>query len=270
MDRITYQYPLLNEQTPDTTKVEQITFLKANKFIEVPLIGDGLCALEFPDLSLETLNNLKITLTQGGIVYTFTLSVQTALAQRVEFQGLGIPLGLADKHPLQISFSNPLQFVRLVGGSINDHDWRSVLYRGSRYRTKKIYWTVHHGQVLYTQDDDWRITKFTNKHRMINTDRVYNIVAYDDIRPYIKNRLLPACIYWSPKPLKINGKLCYKVVLPTTAQEIFSKWCEEKSIKILNPWLPLVKRGEVLLSAHDAQDNLIVLLKKYHVPYRVL
>ena len=41
MDRITYQYPLLNEQTPDTTNVEQITFLKANKFIEVPLIGAG-------------------------------------------------------------------------------------------------------------------------------------------------------------------------------------------------------------------------------------
>lgn len=262
MKRLEYDYPLLNKLEPEDITYKDVPYLRTDCYTAVPHGGDTLLFLEFPPM--QGLRELELNFVQGSLQHRFKLSKQSVACQRIEFQGLGLPLALADKHPLLLRPSMFLQVVRFGFGHIKTPELRELLYRGCRYRTKKLYWTVNKGQVMETEAETRRITKIPDMRQRLESPFVHSYFDDDSLHQYIEH--FPKWVRVDPIVYNASEK-CRKVTIPREKQDKFEAWCVKFGIKRKTPWETDLYKGPLIKSAHDQRDEFIEVLKKYNIAY---
>jgi hypothetical protein len=264
MKKLTYDYPLLNKIEPDDITYKDVPYLRTEQYVEIPREGDTLKYLEFPPML--NLRELELNFVQGEIQYRIRMSRRSAALQRIEFEGLGLPLGLADKHPLMIRPSMFLTVIRYGYGHVHDQEYRNLLYRGCRYKTKYTYWTSNKGFVMTTTEAERRVTKIRDIRTPVESPYVYNYLEDEPLRQYIE--VFPKWVIVGPPPSTQTGAELKRVVtVPKDKAPRFHKWCEKYKIKIYAEWMPAMYPGVITKSGHDQRDELIELLKKYNIAY---
>jgi hypothetical protein len=198
--------------------------------------GHGSTLREIHVMTKDLDTPLLVEFWQGEVHYRFFTKGDT-----LRFEGLGIPIGLSD-HATHIKFSKHVILATLTLTRLMP-DRFEVFHQASRYRAKKIWWTIQTGNSLLTNEEDQCNIKMQHDFELHTTDQLY-IYVYGDTMAQLRN--LPV-----PDYVRLEG---YRVFIPDTKVQHFGDWVARNIPGLhINPesWIPYMYHGEIIQSRGD-------------------
>lgn len=250
--RMQYPYPQLDDIIPTANeKIIQYNVYNTNVITldqrsEIQKYrGDTMIELNWVLQDRES--DIIIEFIQGAIYYRYRTKKNT-----INWQGLGIPIDLADKNPTYIRFSK-----RIYRGVVTmlklEEDRKFILSHGCRYKTEKINWTVHCGYSFTTKSEDTCRIKYDDIYETTMTDYLYFVINQHLLSELIEAGI-PEYAMKSPERVAVHSKDIQK----------FDWWYNNRFPEIPHyPWTPIISRGDVVSSRADMHMILEDKLKKF-------
>jgi hypothetical protein len=251
MAQLTYKYPLLNNLNlalGDTTNV--IGMGTNSSFILNPGAGDTLMAMEFTYKKgkLTDPSKLKITLTQGKVTYDYITD-----SFNIKWEGLGIPVGLSND-PLQVLCSHSVSDVKFTLSKLQNN---KVLKAGSRYLTKKLYWTINDGVASFTEESAVKSILLDHKFEVVGNGTIYCILKSNDMDTVTRNI--------RPQYVVISGDT---ITVPADKKTEMDLWFDKNRINRPN-WTVTASKGRLIESRIDQMMQTTEAVKKFSERYGI-